>query len=70
MIATNEQWREFKRLNENFSEKFGDIIPLLQMPETVTFEEICGAVNKCFSEGRNMLAEIFGWEDDNPNILY
>ena len=71
MIATNAQWQELLELQSKFKDKFNETIPLLMMPETVTFEDVRIAVEKCFTEGKDLLGEVFGYSElvSDPNIL-
>lgn len=54
-----------------FQDEFGDIVPLRELPATVTTEEIIEAIKDSLEKKENTLAKRFGFDslDNNPNIL-
>lgn len=67
MVELNE---EFRKLNNLMYETFGDRIPLRQIPQSVTNEEISEAVRQSVAEGRNLLPSLFGYGTHRENRRY
>ena len=54
-----------------FQDEFGNIVPLRELPATVTTEEVIEAIKDSLERKENMLTKRFGFDqlDNNPNIL-
>ena len=54
-----------------FQDEFGDIVPLRELPATVTTEEIIEAIKESLEKKENTLAKKFDFDslDNDPNIL-
>ena len=53
-----------------FQKEFGDIVPLRELPASVTTEELIEAIKYSIETKRNLLPSRFGFEEleENPNI--
>lgn len=53
-----------------FQKQFGDIVPLRELPQSVTTEELIEAIKLSIEKGENILPEKFGYGelDGNPDI--
>ena len=54
-----------------FQKQFGDIVPLRELPQSVTTEELIDAIKLSIEKGENILPQKFGYGelDKNPDIL-
>ena len=54
-----------------FQEVFGDIVPLRELPQNVSNEDLIAAINDSIEQNRDLLPERFGFEEleKNKNIL-
>lgn len=66
MNWTKEEWKEFDELNNKFREKFEDIIPLMIIQDD--FASLKKNVEKCFTDNKNLLAEIYDIKYDGSRI--
>ena len=46
---------------KEFKKKFNDVVPLTQIPSSVTEEELICAIRRSIEEGKNLLPDIFGY---------
>ena len=57
---------------QKFREKFGDIVPIREIPGNVTSLELVEAINKSLKAGKNLLPVILGYgkveTDKNKDI--
>lgn len=53
-----------------FQKEFGDIVPLRELPASVTTEELIEAIKHSIEKKRNLLPSRFGFEEleEIPNI--
>ena len=54
-----------------FQTQFGDIVPLRELSQSVTTEELLEAIKISIEKNENILPQKFGYDelDKNPNIL-
>ena len=54
-----------------FQKEFGDIVPLRELPASVTTEELIEAIKVSIEKKENILLKKFGYEElaANPDIL-
>lgn len=54
-----------------FKEVFGDIVPLRELPQDISNEELLEALSDSIEQGRDLLAERFGFAEleKDKNIL-
>lgn len=54
-----------------FKDTFSDIVPLRELPQTTSAEDIIEAIKKSIDEGQNLLPKIFGYEklENDKNII-
>ena len=54
-----------------FQNQFGDIVPLRELPQSVTTEELIEAIKLSIQKNENILPQKFGYGelDKNPDIL-
>ena len=54
-----------------FKEVFGDIVPLRELPQDISNEDLIAAINDSIEQNRNCLPERFGFKEleSNKNIL-
>ncbi len=54
-----------------FQKQFGDIVPLRELPQSVTEEELIEAIKLSIQNNENILPEKFGYGEleKNPDIL-
>ena len=54
-----------------FKEVFGDIVPLRELPQSTTNEEVINAINESIEKKVNKLPDLFGYKklEENKNIL-
>ena len=54
-----------------FQKEFGDIVPLRELPASVTTEELIEAIKVSIEKKENILPKKFGYEElaANPDIL-
>ena len=63
-IPANNCGQLFIELNDRYRARFGDIIPLMMIPESETIENLTALVNECFRQNKDLLPEYYGWRDD------
>lgn len=59
-----EKDKEFEELSNQFFKKFEDIIPTYQIPKNTTLAHIKRSIKQCLKEEKNILAEIYKYDDD------
>lgn len=54
-----------------FQKQFGDIVPLRELPQSVTTEELIEVIKLSIEKNKNILPKKFGYDklDKNPDIL-
>ena len=52
---------ELKEYMVKYKEQFDDIVPLRQISNAVTNEQLISAIKKSIEEDKNLLPEIFGY---------
>jgi hypothetical protein len=54
-----------------FQEMFGDIVPLLELPQDVSNENLIAAINDSIEQNCDLMPERFGFKEleSNKNIL-
>jgi len=54
-----------------FQKHFGDIVPLRELPQSVTTEELIEAIKLSIEKNENILPQKFGYGelDKNPDII-
>lgn len=55
----------FEKLNTKFRVIFGDIIPLMMIPDGETIEGLTEKVNKYFEAQKDLLPELYEWNDED-----
>jgi hypothetical protein len=58
MITVNEELKEYMK---SFKNRFGDIVPLREIPGSVTNEQLIDAIKKSMDSGENILSSEFGY---------
>lgn len=54
---------------DKFEECFETVVPLRQIPLSVTDEELIMAIKECIKKGENLLPKIFGYgKNDGSNL--
>lgn len=55
-----------------FKETFGDIVPLRELPSTVTTDELINVIMNSIEKNTNLLPSYFGYKDleNDKNILF
>ena len=46
-----------------FRDTFGDVVPLREIPQTATNDDIIKAINDSLETGTNVLPEVFGYKE-------
>lgn len=66
-----EMTNELLTYLRNFQNEFGDIVPLRELPASITTEELIEAIKISIEKKQNILPTKFGFEDleNNPDIL-
>lgn len=66
-----ELTKELMESMDQFKMTFGDIVPLREIPQTATAEQVISAIRKSIEEKQDLLSQIFGFQklEDDPNIL-
>lgn len=56
---------------KEFEKHFGDIVPLRELPQTITNEELIDAINISIEQNENILPRKFSYDelDNNSDIL-
>lgn len=57
---------------KEFQTKFGDIVPLRELPDSVTTDQLIDAIKRCIELDENILPEIFGYgviEIDSSKLI-
>ena len=62
MIIFTDELKEYMQLYKNH---FNDIVPLRQISNAVTNEQLIVAIKKSIEENKNLLPEIFGYSNSN-----
>lgn len=57
--------KRFQELSAKFEKAFGDIIPLMMVPESETIEGLTEKVNQCLKEGKDLLPNFYDWNDED-----
>ena len=54
-----------------FQKQFGDVVPLRELPQSITTEELIEAIKLSIEKGENILPQKFGYDkiDKNSDIL-
>lgn len=62
---------ELITLLREFQKEFGDIVPLRELPASVTTEELVDAIKSSIENRDNIVAKKFGYKkiDNDPNII-
>ena len=55
--------KELREHMRSFQKAFGDIVPLRQLPKTVTNEQLIEAIKTSLEQKQNLLPEIFHYAD-------
>lgn len=66
MIRIDEQVKLFA---QQFYEVFGEQLPLRMLPQTMTNDMLCEAVNSCIERRTNDILSCFSPEAENDDIL-
>ena len=68
MIELNEELINAMKL---FNKRLGDVVPLREIPQRVTNEELLDAINYSIMNNHNILPERFGYGklDKNTDII-
>lgn len=68
MIEMNN---ELIAVMRKFKEVLGDIVPLRELPQSASNEEVISAINESIEKKVNILPERFGYKklEDDKNIL-
>lgn len=53
--------KELKTAMKEFRERFDDVVPLMELPGSVTTPELMEAIGRCLRENENLLPRIFGY---------
>lgn len=61
MISVREE--QFQSINRKYRAAFGEGIPLMMIPENETVEELAEKVSKSLVAGKNLLPEMYNWND-------
>lgn len=66
-----EMTGELITLLREFQKEFGDIVPLRELPASVTTEELVDAIKSSVENRDNIVAKKFGYKkiDNDPNII-
>lgn len=66
-----EMTNELLTYLRTFQKEFGDIVPLRELPASVTTEELIEAIKISLEKKENILPSKFGFEEleNNPDIL-
>lgn len=66
-----EMTNELLTYLRNFQNEFGDIVPLRELPASITTEELIEAIKISIEKKQNILPTKFGFEEleNNPDIL-
>lgn len=66
-----EMTGELITLLREFQKEFGDIVPLRELPASVTTEELVDAIKSSIENRDNIVAKKFGYKkiDNDPNII-
>ena len=54
---------------DKFEERFDDIVPLRQIPSSVTDAELIAAIQECLEKGENILPKKYGYGSDDGSKL-
>lgn len=62
---------ELITLLREFQKEFGDIVPLRELPSSVTTEQLMEVIKYSIENRDNIVAKKFGFKkmDNNPNII-
>ena len=60
MLDFNDELKEYMLL---FKEKFNDIVPLRQISNGVTNEQLIEAIKKSLDANENLLPKVFGYKN-------
>ena len=55
---------------DKFEERFNDIVPLRQIKNSVTNEELIASIQLCLEKNENLLPTIYGYGDDDGTKMY
>lgn len=66
-----EMTGELITLLREFQKEFGDIVPLRELPASVTTKELVDAIKSSIENKDNIVAKKFGYKkiDNDPNII-
>ena len=66
-----EMTNELLTYLRTFQKEFGDIVPLRELPASVTTDELIEAIKSSIERKENILPKIFGFEEleDNPDVM-
>lgn len=53
--------KELRDYMRKFQNEFGDIVPLREMPEGISSEQIIDAIKTCLEKNENLLPVILGY---------
>lgn len=67
MIELND---EYYRLDELMFEKFGSGIPMREIPTNVDNDLVIRLAKQSLEEGKDLLAEYFGYANDDQDLYY
>lgn len=54
--------QELVKYLKEFKDVFGDIVPLRELPSSVSEEELIEVIKKSIKENTNYLPEVFGYD--------
>ena len=55
---------------DKFEERFNDIVPLRQIKNSITNEELIKSIQSCLEKNENLLPTIYGYGDDDGTKMY
>ena len=56
---------ELMDMIDKFEEQFEDVVPLRQISQSVTAEELIESIQRCLKDNTNYLPELYGYANDD-----